>query len=412
VAVCFEAAGPSPWTIHGAAGEEYEIVWLIDTALDELGSLPRLLQRLGSVVDVAGMNMDDVPRVLAEKQVQGITTYSEGKIMLAATVAAELGLRFFPVRSAQALTDKALERDALDAAGVPVPARWLLSVGTGTTGFANAVEAVRFPAVLKPRSADGSRNVVRVDNAAEFHAALSALDDVAGDMKLIVEELLVGRDPDPDFADVFSLETVVADGIARHLMSTGRFTWAAPFRETGTFLPSVVGPDDLAASMEMADSAIAALGITDGLMHIELKITPDGPRIIETNGVMGGEAITNGLEAITGVNLCRCAFDVATGRFEGLDLPLHPDGVSFLYRLQPPVGRLRVESVNGLDTLGHADEISEIFLNRPPGSITDSANGTPEYICSVVGWVQDHATLRTTAARINEAVTVRMTPLT
>jgi biotin carboxylase len=342
VAVCFQAAGPSPWTIHGAAGEDYEIVWVIDTALDELGSLPRLLQRLGSVVDVAGMDVDDVARVLNAKRVQGITTHSEGKIILGATVAAKLGVRFFPVQSAQALTDKALERDALDAAGVPVPARWLLSAGAGTTGVDDAVEAVRFPAVLKPRSADGSRNVVRVDSADELDAALSAIDDVRGDVKLIVEELLEGRDPDPDFADVFSLETVVADGIAYHLMSTGRFGFAAPFRETGTFMPSLVGPDDLAASLQMVDRAIAALGITDGMVHIELKITPDGPRIIETNGVMGGGAIANGLEAITGVNLCRCALDVATGRFKGLELPLHPNGVSFLYRVQPPAAARRI----------------------------------------------------------------------
>jgi hypothetical protein len=61
--------------------------------------------------------------------------------------------------------------------------------------------------------------------------------------------------------------------------------------------------------------------------------------------------------------------------------------------------------------LAGADEISGIFLNRPPGSITDSANGTPEYICSAAGWVPDHETLRRTAARINEAITTRMTPL-
>jgi hypothetical protein len=102
---------------------------------------------------------------------------------------------------------------------------------------------------------------------------------------------------------------------------------------------------------------------------------------------------------------------VSVGRFEPPELPLRSDGVSFVYSVQPPEGRFRVEAVDGTAALGEADGIMNVFLNRPAGSVTDSANGTEEYICSVAGRVDDHATLRRTVAWIDETVTVRMTPL-
>jgi ATP-grasp domain len=412
VALCFEAAGPSPWTIHGGAGEDYEIVWVIDSERDELGSLPRLLQRLGSVVDLGGIGTDEAAAVLAGEGVEGITTHSEGKVVLAARLASRLGLRYFSEEAAQALTDKGVERAAQRAAGVPVPGYWLLAAGAGDAEVSDVADALRYPAVLKPRSANGSRSVMRITSMGELRAALAELAAVQQDMEVIVEEYLSDRDKrDPDFADVFSLETVVADGSPYHLLSSGRFTFAEPFRETGTFLPSAVAAEDLTASMEMADRAIRTLSITDGMMHTEFKLTPDGPRIVETNGIMGGEGIANSLEEITTVNLCRCALDVATGRFAPPALPLSTSGVSYLYHVQPPVGRNRVESVEGIDALGDTEEISQVFLNRPVGSITDSSNGTGEYICSVAGLVPDHGALRRVVGRINAIVTTRLMPL-
>jgi biotin carboxylase len=412
VAVCFEAAGPSPWTIRGGASEDYEIIWVIDSERNELGPLPRLLQRLGSVVDVAGMDTDQAAAALSTEGVEGITTHSEGKVVLAARLAGALGLRYFSEEAAQALTDKGVERAALHDAGVPVPGYRLIAAGAGDAEISQVADALCYPAVLKPRSANGSRGVTRIGSMGELRAALAGLAAEQQDMEVIVEEVLSDRDErDPDFADVFSLETVVADGFAHHLLSTGRFTFAEPFRETGTFLPSAVAPEDLTASIEMADHAIQALSIADGTMHTEFKLTPDGPRIIETNGIMGGEGIANSLEEIAGVNLCRCALEVATGRFAPPALPLSTSGVSFLYHVQPPVGRNRVESVEGIGALADAEEISQVFLNRPAGSTTDSANGTEEYICSAAGLVPDHAALRRTVARINATVTARLMPL-
>ena len=53
-------------------------------------------------------------------------------------------------------------------------------------------------------------------------------------------------------------------------------------------MPSAL-PDDRQESVRLvATAAIHALGITIGVTHTEVKLTPDGPKIIEVNGRLGG----------------------------------------------------------------------------------------------------------------------------
>ena len=40
--------------------------------------------------------------------------------------------------------------------------------------------------------------------------------------------------------------------------------------------------------LDIASMAIKALGVRVGFLHTEIKLTPDGPRIIEVNGRLGG----------------------------------------------------------------------------------------------------------------------------
>jgi len=71
-------------------------------------------------------------------------------------------------------------------------------------------------------------------------------------------------------------------------MVTGRFPLAPPFRETGSFLPSDLGPADQDAVVALAGAASEAMQVLNGLLHTEIKMTPEGPRIVEINGRVGG----------------------------------------------------------------------------------------------------------------------------
>ena len=114
------------------------------------------------------------------------------------------------------------------------------------------------------------------------------------------------------YADYVSVESVVAEGVISHLALTGRFPLAENFRETGFFIPAALNDDDQSAVLALATSAIEALGVTTGCLHTEIKFTPDGPRVIEVNGRVGG-GVPEMLDRAAGVTLVEITLRVALG---------------------------------------------------------------------------------------------------
>lgn len=72
------------------------------------------------------------------------------------------------------------------------------------------------------------------------------------------------------------------------LLVTGKFALAPPLRERGAFMPATLSEAETKAVAALAASAVLALGIRYGASHTEVKLTPDGPRVIEVNGRVGG----------------------------------------------------------------------------------------------------------------------------
>jgi biotin carboxylase len=85
-----------------------------------------------------------------------------------------------------------------------------------------------------------------------------------------------------------SVETASVNGHAHVLGVTGKLAQLPPFRETAQFVPSRLDPAEERSVADLAARAVAALGVARGLAHTEIKLTPEGPRIIEVNGRLGG----------------------------------------------------------------------------------------------------------------------------
>ena len=63
------------------------------------------------------------------------------------------------------------------------------------------------------------------------------------------------------------------------------------FLATGSRLPSVLPAAEQRAAMDQAIASARALGLTDGVIHMEGKVTSEGPRLIEANARMGGSYV-------------------------------------------------------------------------------------------------------------------------
>ncbi len=130
--------------------------------------------------------------------------------------------------------------------------------------FAEVETEVGWPAVLKPRSAQGSRYTFYVENDRRLRELLRDLGPERPEMVL---ESYLADDPSrlgEPYADYVSVESVVAGGVISHLALTGRFPLAENFRETGFFIPAALSESDQAAALLLATQAIEALGVTTG----------------------------------------------------------------------------------------------------------------------------------------------------
>ncbi|MCZ4101315.1 ATP-grasp domain-containing protein [Streptomyces sp. SID13666] len=240
----------------------------------------------------------------------GVVTWDEWHLVPAARLARALDLPANSVEVMRGCRNKATARTLFARHGVPSAAsmktRSLLEAGMATM-------IVGYPAVLKPTALAGSIGVIRIDRPEElpraFEFAAAGASKSREDTAVLVEEYLDGPE--------VSVECVTHDGETTAVAVTRKSLGPAPyFDETGH---TVDARDSLLAHVgPVAAAAIKALGITDGVQHVEMRLVDGQPRLIEVNARIGGDLIGHLVHLATGIDLPKAAADVACGRVPDL----------------------------------------------------------------------------------------------
>ena len=379
---------PVMQVVEAAAGV-CDLLWLVDQRLADMVVMSDLLRRFGPVVGVGGLSVDEMVDQLTDAALDGLVTYLDAGMVDYAELAARLELPFHTSATARALVDKATQRAVLAGAGIPGPTCRVVPAGPARDALGALDPPPTWPAVLKPRSAQGSRYTFRADDGDD---ALRLLDALGPDrVEMVVEDYLPGeevRAPGP-WADYVSVESLVADGEISHLALTGRFPLAENFRETGFFLPAVLDAGEERLVLDLAGAAITALGVTTGCLHTEVKFTPDGPRLIEVNGRVGG-GVPEMLDRAAGIPLLEWTLRIALGEAFVLDGPVATERVGYRFFLQPPAVSATVESIDGLDALTEYPGVEAVSVHRGPGADLDWRDGSRNHIIAVTGAARDH----------------------
>jgi biotin carboxylase len=394
----------SAFQLAEAARDVCSILWIVDSTVDDSTVTTRLLPRFGTVVDVGGMDAAQAATVIGDLRPDGILTLKDSRLQFTADLAATLGLPFHTPEVAARLTDKHAQRLALRKAGVPVPGFHPVPSLDDADGWRELAEMIRFPAVLKPRLGnEASRDTVRVES---LDAVREIVASGTGE-ELVLEEYLGDRDGmvRSCFADYVSVESVVSHGQISHVAVNGRFPPAEPFRESGFFIDAELSPTDRQAALDTATAALQAFGIETGCPHTEIKFTPDGPRVIEVNGRIGG-GVPEMLADITDVALLQDALRVALGETVRYEQPIVPERVGFLFYVHAPQSMTKITSVEGLDRLSADPDVTEATLNRGPGQAVDWREGNHGHVFSVRGTVADHDALEVMDRRVHAEVKI------
>lgn len=403
LAVMFDSL-VSMFQIAEAADGRWSILWLIDRTVDDVQSSLRMLARLGTVVDITGLDVDECATRLASYHPTGLIAFSEWWLQRAAQIGRKLGLASNSAATIECYVNKFAQREALRNAGLPVPGYWPVPSDMDGETLDQLARSITYPAIVKPQTSWGSRDAYRITDEASLRTALGP-GKRAGIDALIIEDLLADgwpREQHP-YADFVSVESIVVDGSANHLALTGRATLAEPFRETGNFIPANLSQQTADAVLAHATAAIAAMGTTTGAVHTEVKLTPDGPRVIEVNGRIGG-MIAELLALGGGHSLLEIACRVALGerlRFESL---LQCPRVAYSLIGVPPIGATRLVQLTGLQELRHTPGIEEINVHRQAGDPVDWRDGYDGRLYLLYGVADDHQAMWEARVRIADKV--------
>lgn len=261
----------------------------------------------------------DTPAILEaakRHQIDGIMTLATDMPMrTVAAVAKEMNLIGISDDAALKATNKAFMREALGAAGVPIPMFYRVLT---KQDYLKAVEAIRsagYRCIIKPVENSGSRGI---DLLSDFEPetierAYKYSKQSSRSGELMVEEFMEGPE--------VSVETLSVDGICYVIQITDKITTGAPyFVEMGHSQPSQLSKEIQKDIKQVAIAANHAIGIKNGPSHTEIKVTKNGPKVVELGARLGGDNITTHLVPLsTGVDMVECCIRIALGEKPDLD---------------------------------------------------------------------------------------------
>jgi biotin carboxylase len=252
-----------PWWDHAIPVRFHEEARSVDTVL--------------AAVEAFRLNADGAPDAAG---INGIIAVGDRPTVLAAQVAAALGLPGNPPEAARASRNKLAARAAFAAAGLHTPAFSALSVQGDPL---DAAASLDYPSVLKPLSLSGSRGVMRIDDQAGFVEAFERLRRIlaapdvqterdASHKLALVESFIPGRE--------FAVEGVLQQGV---FTPFAIFDKPEPldgpfFEETIYVTPSRANPDEQRQILDTVVRAAAALGLRHGAIHAECRVSAGVPQ--------------------------------------------------------------------------------------------------------------------------------------
>ncbi len=210
---------------------------------------------------------DVIDQLDRDRGVDAVVAVDDQGLVAAATAGTRLGFPHNPVEAVAATRNKLALRARLAAGEVPQPV------------FARSPDGVGYPCVVKPVGLAASRGVIRCNTAAEYETAVERIRTFWTD-ELIVEQYVPGEE--------VAVEALLRDG---QLTVLAIFDKPDPlvgpyFEETIYVTPSRLPLPTQAAIEQLVARAAAAVGLTEGPIHAEVRVEhaalerdrPDGDR--------------------------------------------------------------------------------------------------------------------------------------
>jgi hypothetical protein len=348
LAVLYDAGAVPAGEIGAGLADLGDIAFLVPPGSAHVNQLRPVMEQLGEVHMLSQHGAADA-RFIQALAPDAVFTFCEELIRPAAALAAAAGVPGQPERTARLLTDKGLQRRALNEAGID---KTRTAVVESPAGLPAALESVGLPAIVKPVSASRSRDVHPIWDEKDVPAVRASLAGIASSGRwspFIAEEFLHGKPCEP-YGDYVSVESICTSSGITHLVLTGKTPVMPPFRGTGRVWPSFLPDAEEGEIFDLVGRALNVVGAGCGFAHTEVKLTPEGPRLLEINGRISGHINMMARESC-GLDLVRIAALIALGEQPSLSTFDFGGKVHFQYNNLAPLRPCRLAAVRGAEAV-------------------------------------------------------------
>jgi biotin carboxylase len=375
-----------------------------------VGDSDRNLARYGPVVAGADRlvavdytSYADVARAAAqlgrERPLHAVFSFKQDALAATARVQRDLGLDGNPPEAVDACIDKPTARRRLAAAGI---------AGARFRECASAAELEDFvrtldrPAVVKPADRQGSLGVGRVDLPREAAAAFREARRHSRSGRVVVEELVEGRE--------VSIEALVSRSRPVVLGVTEKLIYPGTFVESGQITPDEGGELSREEYERLTERIVEALGVRLGPLHIECFHTPDGRVVVgDLHTRYGGDHIPTLTELSTGADLHTPIFEELLGADGEPAAAAPPRRFAAIRYLAPEPGTLA--AVSGLDRARRVPGVVDLGLLREPGEEIPPLRSSDDRSAWIIATGPDHDAVVRSLAKAEQALELVVEPL-
>ena len=307
VGILFESvSSASPLQIINSARGLVQPIFLLKNVHHHDKKQLNILKKRFVVEKVENASLDEIAKICKNLNLCGLLTFSDSQVENVSMICEKNGYASLSIKAGKALQNKFIQRQALE--GMDNSVHYCLFDDWIATPSLR--KKIGHPVIAKPCQGAGSkwtRLLYSVEDAKLFK------QKVPQNLCFLIEEYLKGSSNYSngfEIGDYISVEGAHYNGSYFPVGITGKLPISDNFSETGMFFPYKLTQELEFEVIKQCREASDYLGIMNGITHIEIKLTDNGPRIIEVNGRMGGY-VYDLVKKQTGIDLISIAFQIA-----------------------------------------------------------------------------------------------------
>lgn len=243
--------------------------------------------------------------------------------------------------------------------GLPYSPKFLTISPKAKLGQLTLEALPNFPLIVKSASSTGSKDVLQASTFEQLIRHVRKLNEKDPEESIIIEEYIEG--------DQYLIEAIVHD---RKIQIAGviqqEITYGKRFIITGYGVLASVPKQFNDSIIEVLESIVEKLDFRNGALHVEMRLTTNGWRLIEINPRISGGAMNNMLKAAFGFDLAEETVKLYLGE-KPLLVQKHRHFVFTQYVIIEQKGIL--ERVTGKKRARNSPGVVEVYVKPRKGTL-------------------------------------------